>query len=287
MNVIELKNVTYKYSAGTPFESVAVDNVSVSIEKGEFCGIIGHTGSGKSTLIQHLNGLIKPTSGEVLIDGKNIWDKDVDIRNIRFKVGLVFQYSEHQLFEETVYKDIAFGPKNMGLSEEEIDKRVHEAAENMGLSAELLERSPFDLSGGQKRRAALAGVIAMNPEILILDEPAAGLDPIGREKVLSKISDYHKKYGTTILLVSHSMEDIVKYAEKVLVMNKGKIFCHEETDKVFAKQDEIIKIGLDVPQITKIIMKLREKGINLGNDIYTVERAKERILEYLDKGTIC
>ncbi len=287
MNVIELKNVTYKYSAGTPFESVAVDDVSVSIEKGEFCGIIGHTGSGKSTLIQHLNGLIKPSSGEVLIDGKNIWDKDVDIRDIRFKVGLVFQYSEHQLFEETVYKDIAFGPKNMGLSEEEIDKRVHEAAENMGLSAELLERSPFDLSGGQKRRAALAGVIAMNPEILILDEPAAGLDPIGREKVLSKISDYHKKYGTTILLVSHSMEDIVKYAEKVLVMNKGKIFCHEETDKVFAKQDEIIKIGLDVPQITKIIMKLREKGINLGNDIYTVERAKERILEYLDKGTIC
>ena len=287
MNVIELKNVTYKYSAGTPFESVAVDDVSVSIEKGEFCGIIGHTGSGKSTLIQHLNGLIKPTSGEVLIDGKNIWGKDVDIRDIRFKVGLVFQYSEHQLFEETVYKDIAFGPKNMGLSEEEIDKRVHEAAENMGLSAELLERSPFDLSGGQKRRAALAGVIAMNPEILILDEPAAGLDPIGREKVLSKISDYHKKYGTTILLVSHSMEDIVKYAEKVLVMNKGKIFCHEETDKVFAKQDEIIKIGLDVPQITKIIMKLREKGINLGNDIYTVERAKERILEYLDKGTIC
>ncbi len=287
MNVIELKNVTYKYSAGTPFESVAVDDVSVSIEKGEFCGIIGHTGSGKSTLIQHLNGLIKPTSGEVLIDGKNIWDKDVDIRNIRFKVGLVFQYSEHQLFEETVYKDIAFGPKNMGLPEEEIDKRVHEAAENMGLSAELLERSPFDLSGGQKRRAALAGVIAMNPEILILDEPAAGLDPIGREKVLSKIRDYHKKYGTTILLVSHSMEDIVKYAEKVLVMNKGKIFCHEETDKVFAKQDEIIKIGLDVPQITKIIMKLREKGIDLGSDIYTVERAKERILEYLDKGTIC
>lgn len=287
MNVIELKNVTYKYSAGTPFESVAVDDVSISIEKGEFCGIIGHTGSGKSTLIQHLNGLIKPTSGEVLIDGKNIWDRDVDIRDIRFKVGLVFQYSEHQLFEETVYKDIAFGPKNMGLPEDEIDKRVHEAAENMGLSAELLERSPFDLSGGQKRRAALAGVIAMNPEILILDEPAAGLDPIGREKVLSKISDYHKKYGTTILLVSHSMEDIVKYAEKVLVMNKSRVFCHEKTDKVFAMQDEIIKIGLDVPQITKIIMKLREKGIDLGNDIYTVERAKERISEYLNKGTIC
>ena len=287
MNAIELKGLTYKYSLGTPFESVAVDNVNLQIEKGEFCGIIGHTGSGKSTLIQHLNGLLKPTSGEVIIDGQNIWAKGVDIRSIRFKVGLVFQYSEHQLFEETVYKDIAYGPKNMGCSEEDIDRRVRQAAENMGIKDELLERSPFDLSGGQKRRVALAGVIAMDPEILILDEPAAGLDRIGREKVLKKISDYHKKYGKTILLVSHSMEDIVKYAEKVLVMNKGKIFCHEETDKVFAKQDEIIKIGLDVPQITKIIMKLREKGINLGNDIYTVERAKERILEYLDKGTIC
>lgn len=287
MNVVELKNVTYKYSRGTPFESVAVDNVSVAIEKGEFCGIIGHTGSGKSTLIQHLNGLIKPTDGEVLIDGVNIWDKGVDIREIRFKVGLVFQYSEHQLFEETVYKDIAYGPKNMGLDNEEIDRRVHEAAENMGLSEELLERSPFDLSGGQKRRAALAGVIAMKPEILILDEPAAGLDPVGREKVLSRISEYHKKYGTTILLVSHSMEDIVKYAQKVLVMNKGKLFCHEETDAVFARQEEIIKIGLDVPQITKIIKKLREKGIDLGNDIYTVERAKQRIIEYIEKGTVC
>ncbi len=287
MNVIELKNLTYKYSAGTPFESVAVDDVSVTIEKGEFCGIIGHTGSGKSTLIQHLNGLIKPTSGEVLIDGENIWSKGVDIRDIRFKVGLVFQYSEHQLFEETVYKDIAYGPKNMGLSDKEIDKRVRAAAEDMGLKEELLERSPFDLSGGQKRRVALAGVIAMDPEVLILDEPAAGLDPVGREKVLTKISDYHKKYGKTILLVSHSMEDIVKYSQKVLVMNKGRLFCHEDTDKVFSMQDEILGIGLDVPQITKIVMRLREKGIDLGSDIYTVERAKTRILQYLEKGTIC
>ncbi|MCH5323779.1 MAG: energy-coupling factor transporter ATPase [Eubacterium sp.] len=287
MNVIELKNITYKYSAGTPFEAVAVDDVSLTVEKGEFCGIIGHTGSGKSTLIQHLNGLVKPTLGEVYIDGKNIWSKDTDIKEIRFKAGLVFQYSEHQLFEETVYKDISYGPKNMGLEEDEIDRRVRAAAESMGISEELLDRSPFDLSGGQKRRVALAGVIAMEPEILILDEPAAGLDPIGRESVLERISDYHKKNGTTILLVSHSMEDIVKYAEKVLVMNKGKLFCHAPVDEVFARQDEIIKIGLDVPQITRVIMKLREKGIDLGTDIYTVERAKERILEYRAKGNVC
>ncbi len=287
MNIIELKNITYKYSVGTPFEAVAVDNVTLTVEKGEFCGIIGHTGSGKSTLIQHLNGLVKPTLGEVYIDGQNIWSKDTDIREIRFKAGLVFQYSEHQLFEESVYKDIAYGPKNMGLSEEETDKRVHYAAQSMGIGDELLERSPFDLSGGQKRRVALAGVIAMEPEILILDEPAAGLDPIGRESVLSRISDYHKKNGTTILLVSHSMEDIVKYAEKVLVMNKGKVFCHAPTDEVFARQDEIVGIGLDVPQITKVTMKLKEKGIDLGSDIYTVERAKERILQYKAKGSIC
>lgn len=287
MSIAQLKDVTYKYSAGTPFEAVAVDNVNLTIDKGEFCGIIGHTGSGKSTLIQHLNGLVKPTAGEVYIDGENIWNKETDIRNIRFKVGLVFQYSEHQLFEETVYKDIAYGPKNMGLSDEEIDKRVHEAASDMGLSEELLERSPFDLSGGQKRRVALAGVVAMNPQVLILDEPAAGLDPIGREKVLNAISNYHKKYGITILLVSHSMEDIVKYAEKVLVMNHGKLFCHAPTDEVFARQDEIMSIGLDVPQITSITKRLRDMGVDLGNDIYTVERAKERILEKLNKGTKC
>ena len=287
MNVIELKNLTYKYRVGTPFESVAVNDVSLTIEKGEFCGIIGHTGSGKSTLIQHLNGLIKPTSGKVLIDGEDIWGKGVDIKKIRFKVGLVFQYSEHQLFEETVYKDIAYGPKNMGMSEEEIDKCVRQAAQDMGLSEELLSRSPFDLSGGQKRRVALAGVMAMHPEVLVLDEPAAGLDPIGREKVLKRISEYHKKYNTTILLVSHSMEDIVRFADKVLVMNKGKLFCHDTTDKVFARQDEIMNIGLDVPQITKIAKSLKEKGIDLGNDIYTVERAKTRILQLVKEGKIC
>lgn len=279
-NIIELKNITYKYSTGTPFESVAVDDVTLEVEKGEFCGIIGHTGSGKSTLIQHINGLVKPTLGEVYVDGENIWSKDTDIRQVRFKAGLVFQYSEYQLFEETVYKDISYGPKNMGLDAEEIDRRVRFAAKSMGLDDSLLERSPFDLSGGQKRRVALAGVIAMEPEILILDEPAAGLDPIGRENVLGLISEYHKQNGTTILLVSHSMEDIVKYAQKVLVMNKGKIFCHAPTDEVFSRQDEIIKIGLDVPQITRVMMRLRAKGIDLGTDIYTVERAKQRILEY-------
>lgn len=214
MNAIETKNLTYKYSVGTPFETTAVDNVTLTVEQGEFVGVIGHTGSGKSTLIQHLNGLLKQTSGEVLINGRNIWSKDVNIKDIRFESGLVFQYSEYQLFEETVYKDIAFGPKNMGLDKDEVDKRVRNAARQMGLKDELLERSPFDLSGGQKRRVALAGVIAMEPKILILDEPAAGLDPAGRDKVLEEIAGYHKNSGTTILLVSHSMEDIVKYADK-------------------------------------------------------------------------
>ena len=281
MNAVETKNLTYKYSVGTPFETTAVDDISVAIEQGEFVGVIGHTGSGKSTLIQHLNGLLKQTSGEVFINGRNIWDKDVNIRNIRFETGLVFQYSEYQLFEETVYKDIAFGPKNMGLSEEETDRCVRKAAKQMGLDEKLLERSPFDLSGGQKRRVALAGVIAMEPKILILDEPAAGLDPAGRDKVLEEISNYHKDSGTTILLVSHSMEDIVKYADKVLVMNKGRLFCYEDVDKVFSMSEKLQEIGLDVPQITKFAMCLKEKGIDIGGDIYTVERAKERLLNIL------
>lgn len=285
MNAIETQKLTYKYSVGTPFETTAVDEVSVSIECGEFVGIIGHTGSGKSTFIQHLNGLLKQTSGEVLINGRNIWSKDVNIKEIRFEAGLVFQYSEYQLFEETVYKDIAYGPKNMGLSDDEIDKRVHKAAEEMGLDKELLDRSPFDLSGGQKRRVALAGVIAMEPKILILDEPAAGLDPAGRDKVLEKISDYHKHSGTTILLVSHSMEDIVKYADKVLVMNRGHLFCYETTDKVFSMAKELQMIGLDVPQITKLAQLLSENGIDIGQDIYTVDRAKERLLKVLKEKT--
>lgn len=276
--IAEIRNLVYKYSVGTPFEATAVDNVSLTVGKGEFIGVIGHTGSGKSTLIQHLNGLLKPTSGEILINRKNIWEKDSDIRAVRFLAGLVFQYSEYQLFEETVYKDIAYGPKNMGLPDEEIDLRVRRAAKSMGLSDELLARSPFDLSGGQKRRAALAGVIAMQPQILILDEPAAGLDPKGRDRVLNEIYAYHKESGTTILLVSHSMEDIVRYADKVLVMNRGRLFCYEETDTVFRRAREIRQVGLDLPQITKLSHLLAERGILLGEDIYTVERARDRIL---------
>lgn len=278
--VIETRGVTYKYSVGTPFEKTAVDHVSLSVKKGEFVGIIGHTGSGKSTLIQHLNGLIKPTSGEVLVDGVSIWDKSVNIRDIRFKVGIVFQYSEHQLFEETVAKDIAYGPKNMGLSDEEIQKRVQAAAESMDI-IHLLTRSPFELSGGQQRRVALAGVLAMDPEVLILDEPAAGLDPKGRDKILARIKHYHETSGKTILLVSHSMEDIVKYATKVLVMNKAQLFCYDDTDRVFERTDELAKIGLDVPQVTRMSHLLKELGTDIGNDIYTTERAAERLLSLI------
>lgn len=279
--IAEVRDLVYKYSVGSPFESTAVDHVSVAIEKGSFVGVIGHTGSGKSTLIQHLNGLLKPTEGQVLINGKDIWEKDADLRGVRFMAGLVFQYSEHQLFEETVFKDIAYGPKNMGLSDEEVKERVLSAAKSMGLSDELLERSPFDLSGGQKRRAALAGVIAMQPELLILDEPAAGLDPKGRDKVLEEIHEYHEKSGTTILLVSHSMEDIVKYADKVLVMNRGRLFCYEDTDEVFRRAREIRQVGLDIPQITKLEHLLERENVLLGEDIYTVGRAKERLLQLL------
>lgn len=279
--VAEVKNLVYKYSVGSPFESTAVDNVSLSIEKGSFIGVIGHTGSGKSTLIQHLNGLLKPTEGKVFINSKDIWEKGADLRGVRFLAGLVFQYSEHQFFEETVFNDIAYGPKNMELSDEEVKSRVFSAAKSMGLSDELLNRSPFDLSGGQKRRVALAGVIAMKPEILILDEPAAGLDPKGRDKVLDEIHEYHKNSGTTILLVSHSMEDIVKYADKVLVMNHGRLFCYEDTDEVFRRAREIRQVGLDIPQITKLSHLLEQENVLLGEDIYTLERASERLLTLL------
>ena len=275
--VLEGDKLTYKYSIGTPFEKTAVDSVDISICQGEFVGIIGHTGSGKSTLIQHFNGLVKPTSGRVLVDGADIWGKGVNIRDIRFKVGLVFQYSEHQLFEETVAKDIAYGPKNMGLSEDEINKRVRSAAESMDI-VHLLDRSPFELSGGQQRRAALAGVLAMDPEVLILDEPAAGLDPRGRDKILGQIKRYHEQYGKTILLVSHSMEDIVKYAGKVLVMNKSRLFCYDTVDRVFARTQELEDIGLDVPQVTRMSHILKKLGTDIGSDIYTTGRAAERLL---------
>ena len=275
--VLTADKVTYKYSVGTPFEKTAVDSVDLEIREGEFVGIIGHTGSGKSTLIQHFNGLVKPTSGRVLVDGADIWGRGVNIRDIRFKVGLVFQYSEHQLFEETVAKDIAYGPKNMGLTEEEIKQRVVSAAESMDI-VKLLNKSPFELSGGQQRRVALAGVLAMDPEVLILDEPAAGLDPKGRDKILGQIKQYHEKYGKTILLVSHSMEDIVKYAGKVLVMNKSRLFCYDTVDRVFARTEELAKIGLDVPQVTRMSHILKSLGTDIGNDIYTTERAAERLL---------
>lgn len=273
---VEVKDLVYKYSIGTPFEKAAVDGVSLSVAKGELVGIIGHTGSGKSTLIQHLNGLIKPTSGEVYADGVNVWAKGVNIREVRFKVGMVFQYSEHQLFEETVAKDIAYGPRNMGLSEEEINERVRRAAKSMDIT-HLLERSPFELSGGQQRRVALAGVLAMDPEVLILDEPAAGLDPRGREKILSQIQQYHRESGKTVLLVSHSMEDIVRFATKVLVMNKGHVFCYDAPDKVFARTRELAEIGLDVPQITRMAHLMKSMGTDIGDDIYTTARAAQRL----------
>lgn len=281
--VLELKNLSYVYGTGTPFEKTAVNNLSLSIEKGEFIGIMGHTGSGKSTLVQMLNGLMKPTSGQVLLDGEDIWANPKDIRKIRFKVGMVFQYTEYQLFEETVAKDIAFGPTNMGKSGAELEKAVNDAARFTGLKDELLEKSPFDLSGGEKRRAAIAGVIAMNPEVLVLDEPTAGLDPMGRDVLLSQIVQYHKERKNTVILVSHSMEDIARVADKIIVMNKSNLVMFDKTKEVFSKGRELEKIGLRVPQITKIMLELREKGFNVPEGILTVDEAMDCISSLLDK----
>lgn len=281
--VLELKNLSYVYGTGTPFEKTAVNNLSLSIEKGEFIGIMGHTGSGKSTLVQMLNGLMKPTSGQVLLDGEDIWANPKDIRKIRFKVGMVFQYPEYQLFEETVAKDIAFGPTNMGKSGSELEKAVNDAARFTGLKDELLEKSPFDLSGGEKRRAAIAGVIAMNPEVLVLDEPTAGLDPMGRDVLLSQIVQYHKERKNTVILVSHSMEDIARVADKIIVMNKSNLVMFDKTKEVFSKGRELEKIGLRVPQITKIMLELREKGFNVPEGILTVDEAMDCISSLLDK----
>lgn len=281
--VLELKNLSYVYGTGTPFEKTAVNNVSLSIEKGEFIGIMGHTGSGKSTLVQMLNGLMKPTSGQVLLDGEDIWANPKDIRKIRFKVGMVFQYPEYQLFEETVAKDIAFGPTNMGKSGAELEKAVNDAARFTGLKDELLEKSPFDLSGGEKRRAAIAGVIAMNPEVLVLDEPTAGLDPMGRDVLLSQIVQYHKERKNTVILVSHSMEDIARVADKIIVMNKSNLVTFDKTKEVFSKGRELEEIGLRVPQITKIMLELREKGFDVPEGILTVDEAMDCISSLLDK----
>ncbi|MBO5163868.1 MAG: energy-coupling factor transporter ATPase [Ruminococcus sp.] len=285
MAILETRGLTYVYSEGSPFQKTAVDHVDLKIDEGEMVGVMGHTGSGKSTLIQHFNGLLKPTSGKVLLDGEDIWADKKNIRDVRFKVGLVFQYPEYQIFEETVFKDIAFGPKNMGLDEAEIKKRVLETAHDIGLSEELLERSPFELSGGQKRRVAIAGVMAMNPKVLILDEPTAGLDPAGRDKILGHIKAYHQRTKNTILIVSHSMEDIAGFADKILVMNKAKLFCYDDTERVFARAEEIAEIGLDVPQITKVFIGLKKQGLDFGKDVYTMEYAKKLLLKKLaEKG---
>ena len=283
MAVIQTEELTYTYSKGTPFEKTAVDHVSLSVEEGGIIGVMGHTGSGKSTLIQHFNGLIRPDSGRILLDGKDIWEDKTKLRDVRFRVGLVFQYPEYQIFEETVFADIAFGPKNMGLGDAEIKRRVLETANDIGLPEELMERSPFDLSGGQKRRVAIAGVMAMEPRVLVLDEPTAGLDPAGRDKILSHIKKYHERTKNTILIVSHSMEDIASFADKILVMNNAKLFCYDDTEKVFARANELSQIGLDVPQITKVFEKLKRRGLDFGRNVYTVEYAKKLLLRELGR----
>ena len=280
--IIKTEDLTYTYSVGTPFEKTAVKNVNLSIEPGELIGIIGHTGSGKSTLIQHFNGLVKPTSGKIYVDGEDIWGDKYNIRDVRFKVGLVFQYPEYQIFEETVYKDIAFGPKNMELDEKEIDRRVRETAALVGLTESQLEQSPFELSGGQKRRVAIAGVMAMEPKVLILDEPTAGLDPKGRDLIFEQIKNYHKRTGSTVLLVSHSMEDVAKFASKILVMNKSELFCYEDTPEVFKKAEEIGSMGLAVPHITRVFSQLKQKGIDIRTDVYTMDFAVKTLCEYME-----
>ncbi len=282
MPILEAKNLTYTYSIGSPFEKTAVDHIDLSIAEGEFVGVIGHTGSGKSTLMQMMNGLLQPTSGQILLDGCDIWDKKTDRRNIRFQVGLVFQYPEYQLFEETVYQDIAFGPKNMKLSEAEIDRRVRETAEAVGLTEEQLKKAPYALSGGQKRRAAIAGVMAMEPRVLILDEPTAGLDPKGRTKILTQLQAFHKRTGCTILLVSHSMEDVARYASKLLVLSQAKVVCYDTPTGVFAQSQSLESMGLALPQITRIFKQLAEKGISFEDEVYTVKYGAELLKARLE-----
>ena len=276
--IIEAKALTHTYSAGTPFEQKAIDNVELQVMPGEFLGIIGHTGSGKSTLIQHLNGLLRPTDGQILLDGEDIWAKPKEIRKVRFQVGLVFQYPEYQLFEETVYKDIAFGPKNMGLQGEEIDRRVRQAAVFAGLDEDMLERSPFELSGGQKRRVAIAGVIAMEPKVLILDEPTAGLDPRGREAILAQLRAYHEQKGSTIILVSHSMEEIARNVDRIVVMSHAHKLMDGTPEEVFSRAEELLQVGLDVPQVTKVAMELQKRGLLQDSSVYTIEELARRLL---------
>ena len=282
--IIRIEQLTHTYSAGTPFQRSAVDGVELDIMPGEFLGVIGHTGSGKSTLIQHLNGLLKPTQGHIYLNGKDIWADPKQIRQVRFQVGLVFQYPEYQLFEETVYKDIAFGPGNMGLDKEEIDRRVRESARMVGLAEELLEKSPFDLSGGQKRRVAIAGVLAMDPEVLILDEPTAGLDPKGRDQILGEIREYHEEKKNTILLVSHSMEDIARYANRALVMNHSHLFAYDTVEGIFSRAEELSAMGLAIPQVSRVFLELSRRGAPVSPNVYTVDQAVRELLGKLEKG---
>lgn len=284
-SIIKAENLTYTYNPGLPDAVTAVKDISFELEEKGFLGIIGPTGCGKSTLITHFNGLNRPTSGRLFIDGQDMWEKPKEIRRFRFITGLVFQYPEYQLFEETVAKDIAFGPKNMGLSEGEIADRVKQAAHFTGLSEETLQRSPFELSGGQKRRVAIAGVLAMRPKLLVLDEPAAGLDPEGRDTILTEIKQYHKETGTSVVLVSHSMEDVAKYADRVLVLKDGSIAMYDDTPAVFSRAQELLDLGLSVPQITKVFLRLREMGLDIGTDVYTVKYAVETLLQQLERGS--
>ncbi len=286
MNIIELKGVSYIYSKGTPFQKIALDNIDVSFEKGKITGLIGHTGSGKSTLVNLLNGLYRPTAGSVFLNGKDIWEKPREIGKIRFKVGLVMQYPEYQLFDETVKADIGFGPRNQGLAEDEIRIRVEEAVRFTGISEDLLEKSPFELSGGQKRRVAIAGIIAMQPEVLVLDEPAAGLDPRGRREILGGLSEYVKERNASIILVSHSMEDMAYYCDNVVVMNQAKVYKSGTVDEIFSDADSLSSIGLDVPVVAKIASSLKKSGIPLNGELYTVDGVKNAIIEYIRRSKV-
>lgn len=285
--ILKVENLTHTYSAGTPFQRNAVEHVNLEVMPGEFLGIIGHTGSGKSTLIQHLNGLLQPTEGHVYLEGQDIWTKPKEIREVRFRVGLVFQYPEYQLFEETVYKDIAYGPGNMGLDKTEIDRRVHQAAAFAGVDEEMLEKSPFELSGGQKRRVAIAGVIAMEPEVLILDEPSAGLDPRGREAILAQLREYHRQKGNTIILVSHSMEEIARNVDRIVVMSGAHKLMDGTPREVFARAEELEAVGLDVPQVTKVAMALEKRGLLPDSAVYTTEELVGRLMALRGGGTPC
>lgn len=288
MSHLETKNLSYVYGEGTPFKVTALDSVNINIEKGEFVAIIGHTGSGKSTLVQHLNGLLKPTSGEILLDGESIWKSKTSVYDTRFRVGLCFQYPEYQLFESTVYKDIAFGPTNMGLTESETDKRVRTAAKYVGIPDSMLTKSPFDLSGGEKRRVAIAGVISMEPEMLILDEPTSGLDPRGREQILSLIKEYREKTGSTVIIVSHSMDDVARFADKVIVMNDGAVETMGTVDEVYNNSSRLQEIGLSVPQITEIFIRLKKLGYPVSEKVYTVEQGTAELMRlFAERGIVC